>query len=554
MNPAHPSFLSFHFRNSRPGSQFLLNGFLFLAALTLLPGTSTSAAENSEKFFSGAQKYQTRYAEKLEALAAWCDENDLKEQAEKTRNWIAPPEIEDEIRVSPLPKEFWENESSQTTPSTAKKSSKKSKTKASSGTKTRKSSSSQTGQSAPKDLANEWESRFRQLRISASNDYVNFAKKTVSAGHVSLGFGLLMRALHENPDNLSARKILGYQRTKTCWQTDFEKMNLRAGSVWHEKFGWIPQKHVRKYENGQRFFNGQWISEEQDAQLHASIEKGWVVETGHFQIITDASIEDGVRVGQQLEKLYRVWKQLFLNYYATEKQIRSLFEKDSAKFTPIPRHRVLLFKSMEEYSSYLSSKNMLVQGSVGVYVHRSTGEGVSCFVAGEENDRTIFHEVTHQLFEESCKTNPRNGELQNYWAIEAASTFMESFHDTEDGSHAVGGFEDERVRAARIYFVNSKVFVPFEEFVKVNRQTWQNSPKVGAFYAQACGMAHFLVFYEHGKYRDAFGRILFDVYSGRDTLETVSKLTGSSYETLNQEYQEFISKNPEAIAGYQIME
>ncbi len=515
---------------------------LLFAVCFLLFSASAFSASNIDKFYANIQKYQKKYAAELEELATWCDENNLTEQAVTTRNWATPKTIEDEIRVSPLPQEFWGAEEKERPKSKSKKSSKKSENK-------RKSEA----ENGSEELATEWETRFRQLRFGASSDYLKFAKKTVSAGHISLGFGLLMQSLHENPDNPGARKILGYQKGKNGWLTEFERMNQKAGNVWHEEFGWIPKKFVKKYEDGQRFLNGQWVSEEQDAVFHGTIEKGWVIETGHFQIITDASIQEGVRVGEELEKLYRVWKQLFLNYYATEAQIRGLFEKESAKFMAIPRHRVLLFKSHEEYQTYLTQKNMYVPGSVGVYVHRSTGEGVSCFVAGEENYRTMYHEVTHQLFEESCKTSPKNGERQNYWVIEGAATFMESFHTTEDGAHAVGGFSDERVRAARIYAVNHEKMMPIEEFVRVNRATWQSSSEVGLFYAQACGLAHFLVFYEHGKYRDAFGRILFDVYSGRDTVETLAEHTGVSYETLNREYKEYISKNANEIEGYRMM-
>lgn len=98
--------------------------------------------------------------------------------------------------------------------------------------------------------------------------------------------------------------------------------------------------------------------------------------------------------------------------------------------------------------------------------------------------------------------------------------------------------------------MNEKKFIPFEEFTRINRAMWQGSPDVGIYYAQACGMAHFLVFYDHGKYRDAFGKVLFDVYSGRDTPETLTNATGSTWETLNREYQEYISQNADAIKGY----
>lgn len=533
------------------------------------------AAEGAEKFYASAVKYRAGYVEKLEELAEWCETNGLDSQAAETRRWAEPEEVWDEIRVSPLPNEFWERESE---PVRAKSAKNSSKAKSSSGKKSAKgtgtaknskaSSSSKSSLSSKsaskqksgrsgrtksaKDPAAEWETRFRQLRMTASNDYLKFARRAVSAGHVSFGFGLLMQSLHENPDNEGARRILGYLKAKDCWQTPFEALMRKSGNVRHEQYGWLPKKYLKKYEDGQRFLNGKWVSAEEETEFRSTIERGWTVETGHFQIVTDASLEEGVRVGEELEELYRVWKQLFLNYYATEAQISALFGKGNARFANNPKHRVCLFRSHDEYQTYLSSRQMYIPGSVGVYVHRSTGEGVSCFVAGEGERETMYHEVTHQLFEESCKTNPKNGELQNFWVIEAAATFMESFHEAENGAHAVGGFSSGRMRAARIYFVNSKKFIPFKEFVKVNRSRWQNSPEVGLFYAQACGMAHFLVFYENGKYRDAFGKILFDVYSGRDSVDTLTKHTGADWETLDREYAEFISQKPEEIAGYMI--
>jgi len=530
---------------------------VILISLLISVASPVLVAEDSSRVYVVFQNLEKKYAEKFEELAKWCDENGLEEQAATTRNWAKPEELEDEIRVSPLPKEFQEwkveenfkkNGSNERNGREGRNGSKKrSKATASHSSKENSNSTFHTSHST---LKSEWETQFHQIRLSASKDFLKLAKKAVADGHVTFGFGLLMRALREDPDCENARKILGYTKTKTGWVTDFEKMQAKMGNVWHETYGWIPKKYVKKYEDGQRFLNGQWVSAEQDAAFHSNIERGWVVETGHFQIITDASLEEGVATGQKLEKLYRVWKQLFLNYYATEAQIRSLFESGSAKFAPVPRHRVLLFKTAAEYESYLTAKNMMVPGAVGVYVHRSTGEGVACFIAEEEDDRTMYHEVTHQLFEESCKTNPKNGANQNYWVIEAASTFMESFHDAEDGSHAVGGFDDERLKSARIFAVNMNQLFPFEEFARVNRVTWQSSPHAGAFYGQACGMAHFLVFYDHGKYRDAFGRILFDVYSGRDSKETLTQHTGSDWETLNREYKEYISRDAEVIKGY----
>ncbi|MBR0192384.1 MAG: hypothetical protein IJQ31_09995 [Thermoguttaceae bacterium] len=562
--------------------------FLFCFVLSTLTGF-TSAAEDSARVYTVFKNLEAKYADKLEELAKWCDEKGLDGQAETTRNWAKPVEPDDEIRVSPLPDQFQEwNQKGKAAPaktSMAKdsksdksaKSGSKSKSKSKKDGKRSRSSGDDDDDAAgndssapfgewgtgitddgtvlpPKDpkLVAEWENQFRMIRLNASKDYLKLAKKAVSTGHVTFGFGLLMRTLREDPDCEAARKILGYSKTKTGWVTDFEKMQMKMGNVWHETYGWIPKKFVQKYEDGQRYLNGKWVTAEQDAEYHSTIERGWVVLTGHFEIITDASLEAGVQTGKKLEQMYRVWKQLFLNYYATEQQIRSLFETGSAKFTPIPRHRVLLFKTSEEYVSYLTSKNMYTPGSAGVYVHRRSGkkrEGAACFSADSHDDHTMYHEVTHQLFEESCETAPGKGSKQNYWVVEAASTFMESFHEAEDGTLAVGGFNSSRMKGARIYAVNMDQFIPFEEFVLVTGSKWSEKLR-NDYYCEACGMANFLVFYDHGRYRDVFGRMLFDVYSGRDTKESLTKLTGADWETLNREYKEYISQDADAIKGY----
>ncbi len=40
---------------------------------------------------------------------------------------------------------------------------------------------------------------------------------------------------------------------------------------------------------------------------------------------TNHSLEEGVRLAARLERLYRVWQQLFVSYWATEPQIARWF-------------------------------------------------------------------------------------------------------------------------------------------------------------------------------------------------------------------------------------
>ena len=251
-------------------------------------------------------------------------------------------------------------------------------------------------------------------------------------------------------------------------------------------------------------------------------------------------------MGRKMEKLYRVWKQLFLHFYATDQQIYALFENKTVKFAPYPKHRIMLFKSSGDYHSYRARQGEDIAWSTGVYAYNTKTGGVAYFVAGDENESTMYHEVTHQLFNESCKTNPSRGKYQNYWVIEGAATFMESLHDSNN-FHIVGGFDSERMKSARIYFNNSNFYIPIQEFVRLSDSTWKAYPDVNRLYAQACGFSNFLVFYDGGKYLDAFVRILFYFYAGKDTAETVSRHTGVSYETLDAEYKEYITRDAQGV-------
>jgi hypothetical protein len=66
-----------------------------------------------------------------------------------------------------------------------------------------------------------------------------------------------------------------------------------------------------------------------------------------------------------------------------------------------------------------------------------------------------------------------------------------------------------------------------------------------SLYSQAAGMTHFLMFYEGGRYRDALVAYLSAVYNGQDDLETLSKLTGSSYSELDKQYRAYMRVDPQ---------
>ena len=62
--------------------------------------------------------------------------------------------------------------------------------------------------------------------------------------------------------------------------------------------------------------------------------------------------------------------------------------------------------------------------SIGVYMDDMR---TAYFYADKESDdRTLYHEATHQLFHESRPVSPKAGQLANFWIIEGIAMYMES--------------------------------------------------------------------------------------------------------------------------------
>lgn len=450
------------------------------------------------------------YAGKLETLAAQCEAEGLEELAEFTRSWVAQ-RAKDKIYVAVLPDMMEES----------------------------------LLEEGASDAELAWEKKFTALRKAQAAELFKLSRRVVKAKHASLGFDVLMDTLREDPDHKAARKIVGYVAYKNQWCTPFDAQQLRAGKVDHPRFGWIPKAHVKKYEEGQRYVNKRWVPAEDEAAVRRTdIHKGWVVETAYYQIQTNHSLEAGVKLGRDLEKLYRVWKQLFLRYFASEAQVAAMFDGKNAGLTAPAKHKVLFFRSRDDYNRYLKPKNPGIERSLGLY---ATGEKTAYFFAGKDYDpRTMFHEATHQLFAEIRNVSKQAGFQPNFWLTEGIAMYMETLHD-EDGSYVVGGFSDDRVLVARYHYLVEKFYVPIKNLCAMDADRFQGDPQVSRLYSQSAALMHFLVYYKDGIYRDAMVECLSDVYAGRSTLQLLPRRLGKTFEQLDKEYEEFISQNKEEL-------
>lgn len=453
-----------------------------------------------------ARPLRAQYAAALAELASWCESRGLKEEAKRTRACLAPTDPY-KLYVAVLPKQV-----------------------------------------GPQPLApgasaeqTEWDARLNRLRQDQANALYDLARRAARSGRASLAFELVLAAIQANPDHEAIRRLIGQQKLKGQWCSAYEVRRLRAGQVWHPKFGWLAQAHVARYEQGQRFVSGKWISAAEDARLHADIRNGWDVETEHYTIRTNHSLEGGVALGVKLEKLYQLWSQLFVRYYATADQVIAQFEARRPPAINLPRHQVVYFRDKADYVRGLSAAHPNIESTIGAYLQQT--RRAYFFAAAEPDDRTIYHEATHQLFHESRPVAPDVGLRGNFWIVEGIAMYMESLRE-EDGFYVLGGLDDERVHAARYRLLHDNFYVPLAELTLYGMDKLQGDPRVATLYSQCAGLANFLVYAQNGRYRDALVNYLTAVYTGRDDPNTLSRLTGQSYPELDREYRRYSDSAP----------
>jgi hypothetical protein len=473
------------------------------------PLVSRSAAEEPQQT---ARRLTARYAEQLEELAVWCEGQGLTAEAEKTRLLVRPTDP-NKLYVTVLPQE-----SGHATPA----------------------------DDAPAELV-EWDRRLFRLRREQADTLFGLSQRAIRLGRISLAFDLVLAAIRQNPDHEAIRRLLGYQKYRDRWHTPYEIARMRAGYVWHEKYGWLLEAHVGQYESGQRYAQGRWITAEEDAQLHRELRNGWRVETEHYTVHTNHSLEAGVALGTKLETLYRVWRRLFVRYFASEAQVRAMFAGEAGRMKSL-RHEVVYFRDREEYVRSLKPVFENIEISLGVYVDHSFlggagNKGKAYFFAGEESDeRTLLHEATHQLFHESRPVPPGVGRQANFCIIEGIAMYMESL-SREGDYYVLGGFDDPRMKAAEYRLLEDDFYVPLSEFTTYGMDRVQADPRIATLYSQAAGITHFLIHHDGGRYRDALVAYLATVYSGRDDPNTLSRLTLTPYGQLDREYRQFMESS-----------
>ena len=389
------------------------------------------------------------------------------------------------------------------------------------------------------DAAGKLEQVFRNARLAAE------------AGDIGKALQLTSQVVALDVDHAGARRVLGYRRVGETWAGSYAARRLQRGEIWSPKFGWIKAEDLPRYEAGERPLGSRWISVDEEAARHATIDKGWQIRTDHFRVTTNHSRAAAARLATRLESLYQVWQQLFGAYHLKSSQLLTRFDGKEASGYRSKPFEVVYYRTRDEYNAALRRKQPRIEMTLGIYFDdlRETH-----FFAGDSNTEggqdpgTIYHEAVHQFFHESRRAARSVGASSNAWLIEGVACYFESLTEHQDESgvryFTIGTPAAGRLPAARHRLLVNDYYVPLAELSALGIKEFQQRSDLPRLYSQSAGLATFLMHYEKGKYRSALAKTLQLLYAGRDKPSTLADQTGQNFAELDRQYRQFLESLP----------
>ena len=469
---------------------------MLIPLLWLLPG-SVQAEDVAIRW----QNFQKNYATKLAELGTWCREHQLAEQAALTQAWL-PEQLPDQLTLYVI------------------------------------DSSTQhysSGSDASADVQT-WAKQFREIREIAGQFLFQLATQAVKEEKYSVAMRLLHATVHEDPDHTEARAALNYELVDGVWSLPHAKSMKERGQVWDDRFGWIAAEDVARYEQGERKLGTRWVDAATDAARRRAILGGWQIRTEHYEVTTNHSLEAGTKLALQLERLNQVWRQLFVEHYASKSDLKQMLRGKATDPSPEHVYEVFLYRDKADYVQDLRSAQPQIDKTIGIYFDNRRR---AYFFMGEENYAgNTYHEATHQLFQETRRV-PRNiGQRDNFWIVEGIALYFESLIP-HNGYCTLGGLDVGRVPAARVR-LGEGFYVPFTRLTALGTREIQQDPNIAKLYSQAAGQTTFLMHGGAGQYRTPLVDYLIAVYSNRADARTLFQLTNASGTELDRQYQAFM--------------
>jgi len=409
---------------------------------------SNTAARAEQPFntvkFRSAQ--DAAYRNKLQTLADQCDKDDLKAQAEITRAWFIVRDPRRQYifladQAHPL-----------AVPGNAEEAVKK------------------------------WSADFMKLRSEQAAWLFGMAKSLINE-QPAIAYQLLYETLHENPDHLQAREMLGFERTESHWSKPEREIRTRQLKMRHDA---LPDELI------------------------------WRAESEHFKVLTTTDEKTAVAVAEEFERWYDVWQQVFFEFWAGADHLQTALDGKAAKPRPT-KHTVVVYVDKAEYDSRLGNLIPGIEKSSGYYTDKLRQSFF--FVGKDDNSATWRHELTHQLFQELMPVRrssraPSVAKEHGVWILEGIAMYMESLREF-DRFTTVGGFESPRLQFARLRRFREGFRPRTDMLMSLSLDEFQENEDIQKLYSVSAGYCHYLMDGDDGRLRGKTIEYLRQLYAGK---------------------------------------
>ena len=422
-------------------------------------------------------------------------------------------------------------------------------------TKLKKDVTSAPKPAAADDLSKDQEALARRLEKVADKQAKRLYALTLKCFKASLftdAFHLLNEIIEIAPDptdstHKKARRVLGYawDRTDKKWITEWKADRRKSHYLTDE--GWVRKRDKKKWEQGLRSLNGNWVKiEEEKAARSRNAFNPYEVETEHFRVQTNLGRKQAFEYSRILESFQRAFYRVFISYYDQVAGAKLLFQRAG----PV-KHKVKVFPTKIDYLNFLKERkgnDELLRRSAGFYTGSDRSSYLYWADADEETYSTLFHEVAHQLFAESKVTS--GGSSGNNWLPEGLGTYVETWL-LKNGEWYPGRRtrSNQLQSAGRILSGQGDNFT-VGQFVTIGHQDFHRREVRSANYSLSCALTHFFMHYKDGIYREDFMRFVSAYYAGKVHEESLGETihvegaggSAATLATLDGEFKSYMKK------------
>ncbi len=341
-----------------------------------------------------------------------------------------------------------------------------------------------------------WEDRYHQEIVRVLEPLRQLVNRAIKFRVNRYAYEFLQLILALDPDNRKVRNALQQRKHKGKWLNPFAYKLARKGVVWHERFGWVVQKHLDRYKNGQYYDIKQkkWGSRDELNKYHRSVNRPWELRTEHLKLVANIDILKLVKLAKKLEQFYRkifaVYSEFFSEGQSSYKLIFGL-----KKHPPL---RIRIFVNKD---TFLDNVPRAPKWSAGLYSGR---EETSYFYGSDPS--TMYHEFTHQIFDQFSPGG--RGARVAAWLEEGIATYSEA-----PEYNRFGELEFGKSRKVRMYMHHRKQ----EKQMSLDRllslqsfSDWSRAVeaakkrKKGGPYTAAAALTYFCMEADDRKYRSDF--------------------------------------------------